>query len=367
MLFYHSEHSRLLFLWDCAPQKHILEINQMNYTEQKYNKSKKRWSVLPNTHKHGRGDKVCNRLLKKSSGSVTGDEIIFPLNKLRGSKWIDILFTKRGAVYLAGEAVWRRTLWYYQRYGIMKSMKVSASPGGCDLCQPLVPQEGNTWACLHNGGGFVGVLKWHFSVVLGEHRAGNSSWMTHCYSTPWHGLHSASTFVVIAAIYSDLWLISPPPLSSSFFSLPLPLPSLLYFFYFSPTPPPTSTVYHLLRRPQAGDDLRLLADGLAGELLQYCHDHQAGGSGQGRYPLFSLCPLTSPATNEDGWRKCISGAGLYHSLYISERSTPRCAVGGNGCMGLIVTDHLLLWWLCSKVKALMYMKAHEGTLCLQIH
>lgn len=47
-----------------------------------------------------------------------------------------------------------------------------------------------------------------------------------------------------------------------------------------------------LRRPQAGDDLRFLADGLAGELLQYCHDHQAGGSGKGKVHL-TFCPVTS--------------------------------------------------------------------------
>lgn len=41
----------------------------------------------------------------------------------------------------------------------MKSMKVSSSPGSCDLCQPLVPGKSNTEAYLHNGGGFVGVLK----------------------------------------------------------------------------------------------------------------------------------------------------------------------------------------------------------------
>lgn len=31
--------------------------------------------------------------------------------------------------------------------------------GACDLCQPLGSEEGNTGACLHNGVGFVGVLK----------------------------------------------------------------------------------------------------------------------------------------------------------------------------------------------------------------
>lgn len=170
-------------------------------------------------------------------------------------------------------------------------MQVSSSPGGYDLCQPLVPGKGNTGACLHNGWGFVGVLKWHFSVVLGEHRAGNSSWMTHCYSIPWHGLHSASTLMVIAAIFYDLWLISPPSSSSSLSLFLHLLPALLFFFSHSSIY--TSTVYLLLRRPQAGDDLWLLADGLAGELLQYCHDHQAGGSGQGRFPFPLSCDLSS--------------------------------------------------------------------------
>ena len=181
----------------------------------------------------------------------------------------------------------------------MKSMKVSSSPGACDLCLPPVPGKGNTGACLHNGWGFVGVLKWHFSVVLGEHRAGNSSWMTHCYSVPWHGLHTASTLMVIAAIFSDLWLISPPSSSSSLFLSVHLLPSHSSTY--------TSTVYLRLCRPQAGDDLRLLEDGLAGELLQYCHDHQAGGGGPGRFPFpFVLWPLQPPA--KDGWRECISGA-----------------------------------------------------------
>lgn len=54
---------------------------------------------------------------------------------------------------------------------------------------------------------------------------------------------------------------------------------------------------HLLRRPQAGDDLRLLEDGVAGELLQHRHDHQAGGSGQG-----NVSALPHPLlTWMDGW------------------------------------------------------------------
>lgn len=185
-------------------------------------------------------------------------------------------------------STWRRTRWYYQCHSVMKSMKVSSAPWGCDLCQPLVSQEANRGACLHNGGGFVGVLKWHFSVVLGKHRAGNSSEVTHCYAVSWHGLHSASTLMVIAAIFSDLWPISPPSFSTHLFPL-----SSSTFCFSSPSHPPTSTVYHLLHRPQAGHDLRLLADGLAGELLQYCHAHQAGGSRQGRETplLFVLWPL----------------------------------------------------------------------------
>lgn len=152
-------------------------------------------------------------------------------------------------------------------------MKVSSSPGGCDLCQAPVPGKGNTGGCLHNGWGFVGVLKWHSSVVLGEHRMGNRLWMTHCYSIPWHGLYSTSTLLVIAASFSDLWFNFPP---------------LFRFLHLlSHFSTHTSVVYLLLRRPQAGDDLRFLEDGLARELLQYCHDQQAGGSGQGRF-LFPL-------------------------------------------------------------------------------
>lgn len=124
--------------------------------------------------------------------------------------------------------------------------------------------------------------------------------MTHCYSVPWHGLHSASTFMVIAAIFSDLWLVCPPSSLSSFpFSSPttprLPPPCF-------PPPPLPPPAYLLLCRPQAGDDLRLLEDGLAGELLQHCHDHQAGGSGQGMFLLFPFSPrdLSEPPAKMDG-------------------------------------------------------------------
>lgn len=76
-------------------------------------------------------------------------------------------------------------------------------------------------------------------------------------------------------------------LSPSVTSLPLPLPPC---FHSSTC---NSVVYLLLHRPQARDDLRFLADGLAGELLQHCHDHQAGGGGQGRFPSPLSCDLFS--------------------------------------------------------------------------
>lgn len=126
-------------------------------------------------------------------------------------------------------------------------------------------------------------------------------------------------------------------------SLRPPYPSLFLFLHpFSSFFPSHSftyifTVYLLLRRPQAGDDLRLLADGLAGELLQYCHDHQAGGSGKGRCPFPLSCDLSSRL-----WR-WMEGlyfwSALYHSLYI-RRAAPPCVVGGNGCRCLIMSDHL---------------------------
>lgn len=132
------------------------------------------------------------------------------------------------------------------------------------------------------------------------------------------------------------------------------LPSL---FFFSHSSTYASTVYLLLCRPKAGDDLRLLEDGLAGELLQYCHDHQAGGSGKGRFPF----PLSRDLSSRP-WR-WMEGmyfwSSLYHSLYIRIAAAP-CVVGGNGCRCLIMSDHLLLWWLRSKIKALMYVRDHGG-------
>ncbi len=143
-----------------------------------------------------------------------------------------------------------------------------------------------------------------------------------------------------------------PPYLPLFLFLHL-LPSL----FFSHSSVYTATVYLLLHRPQAGDDLWLLADGLAGELLQYCHDHQAGGSGQGRFPFPLSCDLSSRL-----WRwmeRMYFWSSLYHSLYI-RRTAALCVVGGNDCRCLIMSDHLFLWCLCSKVKALMYMKEHGG-------
>lgn len=135
-------------------------------------------------------------------------------------------------------------------------------------------------------------------------------------------------------------------------SLPTPL--------LSPTLPPIPLLYLILCRPQAGDDLWLLEDGLAGELLQYCHDHQAGGSGQGRFPIPLSFDLLSTV-----WR-WMEGmylrSSLYHSLYIRIAAAPPRVVGGNGCRCQIMSDHLLLLWPCSKVKALMYMRDHGGTL-----
>lgn len=168
-------------------------------------------------------------------------------------------------------------------------MKVSSSPGVCDLCQPLVSEKGNTGACLHNGWGFVGVSKWHFSVALEEHRAGNSSWMTHCYSIPWHGLHCASTFMVIAAIFSDLWFICPPSFLSSFsFSsstfwppfFPLPLPPPVPPLYISSSAgPKQEMIYDFWRMVWQENCFSIV---MITKLVEV-----------GRVGFLSLCPVTS--------------------------------------------------------------------------
>lgn len=120
-----------------------------------------------------------------------------------------------------------------------------------------------------------------------------------------------------------------------------------------------SAVYLLLHRPQARDDLRFLADGLAGELLQHCHDHQAGGGGQGRFPSPLSCDLFSRLWRwMERWilKFPLSGA------YILEELLHSVFVGGNGSSCLIMRDHLLLWWLWSKVRALNLMKAYGEVL-----
>lgn len=161
--------------------------------------------------------------------------------------------------------------------------------------------------------------------------------MTHCYSIPWHGLHSTTTFMVIAAIFSDLWLICPP---SSLSSFPFSSPTTSRLPPCFPPPPLLPPAYLLLCRPQAGDDLRLLEDGLAGELLQHCHDHQAGGSGQGMFLLFPFCRVTS-ASRRQRWMEgtCSRGSLLSFAMYQKRCRVPRYG-GGNGCRCLIMSDHL---------------------------
>lgn len=148
----------------------------------------------------------------------------------------------------------------------------------------------------------------------------------------------------LSALLLILLLLSRPP------------PSCLPFF-----PPPASpTVYLLFCRPEAGDDLRLLEDGLAGELLQYCHDHQVGGSGQGRSPFPLSCDLSSRLQR---WMEgaCFWRSFLSFAIY-QNSCCALCCVGGNGCRCPMMSDHILLQWLCSKVTTLMYMKHHGGTL-----
>lgn len=81
----------------------------------------------------------------------------------------------------------------------------------------------------------------------------------------------------------------------------------------------------------------------------------------GRVSFPSLCPVTSPAACEDGWREGVSEDPFYHLLYIRIAAAP-CVVWEEMAAAVwswVIT--FLLWWLCSKVRALMYMKDHGGT------
>lgn len=133
--------------------------------------------------------------------------------------------------------------------------------------------------CLQSPGGFVGELTWQ------EKRAVVHGWSI--VSPFLHGLHC---FYLDSYCCYFLWLMS----------------------HLSAPPSPSYSLYLnqccLLHRPQAGDDLWFLADGLAGELLQYCHAHQAGGSGQGKSATVCFPPPKTPWGWMDGWEPGICGA-----------------------------------------------------------
>lgn len=61
--------------------------------------------------------------------------------------------------------------------------------------------------------------------------------------------------------------------------------SFVHFFNPWQTFSSTSALFLVFCRAQAGHDLWFLADGLAGELLQHCDDHQTGGGGKSEYSI----------------------------------------------------------------------------------
>lgn len=130
-------------------------------------------------------------------------------------------------------------------------------------------------------------------------------------------------FLWLMAYLSALLIL----LSFLYLRLP-PLP------FSSPTPPSIPPLYiPLLCRPQAGDDLRLLEDGLAGELLQYCHDHQAGGGGQGRFPFPLSCDLSKQPVKMDGGNVFLE-LPLSFTIYQDSCCAPCC-----GRKWLPLSDH----------------------------
>lgn len=161
---------------------------------------------------------------------------------------------------------------------------------------------------------------------------------------------------LLLAIFSDLWLISPPSSSSSLLSSSACLPSLfllpllhLYLRCISPSSagPKQEMIYDFWRMVWQENCFSIV---MITKLVEV-----------GRVGFPSLCPVTSPSRLWRWMEEMYFWSSLYHSLYIRIAAAP-CVVGGNGCRCLIMSDHLFLWWLWSKVKALMYMRAHRGTL-----
>lgn len=79
------------------------------------------------------------------------------------------------------------------------------------------------------------------------------------------------------------------PLSHS----PAPRLSVVFFFR-SAEFSSTLALFLAFCRTQAGHDLRFLAYGLAGELLQHCDDHQTGGGGKSEYCI-PIAPSVAPS------------------------------------------------------------------------
>lgn len=71
-------------------------------------------------------------------------------------------------------------------------------------------------------------------------------------------------------------------------------PYLSGFFSFCKIFSSISAFFLAFYRTQAGHDLWLLEDGLAGELLQHCDDHQTGGGGKSEYSI-PIAPSVAPS------------------------------------------------------------------------
>lgn len=130
---------------------------------------------------------------------------------------------------LAEQSTWRSSLRYYRSRGVMKSVEVWSSLGGCDLWRAASSRRHRHARLFVHRLWICGCIKVAFLPTAEvEQRAADSSWMIHCCSAGWRGLHSLPL---------RWWLLLRFPLTYVLsLHLPHPAPSLPLFVVFFSLP-----------------------------------------------------------------------------------------------------------------------------------
>lgn len=138
-------------------------------------------------------------------------------------------------------------------------------------------------------------------------------------------------------------------------SLVLHLPA--YLFFPLPPPPPCISSSAGPKQEMIYDFWRMVWQENCFSIVMITKLVEVGRVG---LPSLLSCDLSSRLQR---WMEgaCFWRSLLSFTIYQNSCCALYC-VGGNGCRCPMMSDHILLQWLCSKVTTLMYMKDHGGTL-----